>query len=93
MNTKKIILIIIIVGALAGAGVFAYISMTGSGTTPGAASLTATTPATTAGAILPYGTELNFEKINKFNETGRTFEYPSVTPADTGLQLNEIISQ
>lgn len=90
MNSKKIILILLIVGALSGAGVFAYISMTGTGAS---SENTSTVPTSSAGAILPNGSDLNFDKINKFNETGRVFEYPSVTPADTGLQLNEIISQ
>ncbi len=89
MKNKNLILILVIIVALAGAGVFAYISFFGSST--------ATTPTTNqtvgAGTILPYGKSLNFETVNKFNETGRMFPYPEVTPADAGLMLSEIISQ
>lgn len=88
MRSKQIILLIVIIVALAGAGTFAYLSFSGS---------TSTTPAEgetqTKGIILPHGNSLNFDKVNKFNETGRTFQYPAATPAETGLQLNEIISQ
>ena len=87
MRTKQIILLVIIVVALAGAGVFAYMTFSSSPVTPVAGEVQ------TGGIILPQGTKLDFEKVNKFNETGRTFQYPSATPADTGLQLNEIISQ
>ena len=91
MNSKKIILVIIVVAALAGAGVFAYLTFNGS--TSIAPIVATPTPVTAANSILPYGTKLDFDSINKFNETGRKFQYPIVTPSDTGLQLNEIISQ
>lgn len=91
MNSKKIILVIIVIAALAGAGVFAYLSFSGSSSTVQTAPSSNTVSATDS--ILPYGTKLDFGKVNKFNETGRAFQYPAVTPADTGLQLNEIISQ
>lgn len=89
MNSKQIILIVIIVIALAGGGVFAYFSLTGSG----AVGTADVSQGSVKGVILPKGTKLNFEKINKFNETGRTFELPVVTPAETGLPLNDLISQ
>lgn len=90
MNNKNIILIVVVIIALAGAGVFAYISFFGSST---ASSPTATGQTVGVGTILPYGKSLNFETVNKFNETGRLFQYPEVTPADAGLLLSEIISQ
>ncbi len=90
MNNKNIIFIGVIVVALAGAGVFAYISFFGSSST---STSTIVGQTTGTGTILPYGKSLNFETVNKFNETGRLFQYPQVTPADTGLLLSEIISQ
>ena len=91
MNSKKIILVIIVIAALAGAGVFVYLTFNGS--TSIVPIVATPTPVTAANSILPYGTKLDFDTINKFNETGRKFQYPTVTTADTGLQLNEIISQ
>lgn len=91
MKSKQIILLIIIIAALAGAGVFAYLSMTASQGTPAVPGGLDTTQA--QNNILPHGSELNFDKINQFNEVGRTFQYPATTPEDTGLTLNEIISQ
>ena len=87
MRTKQIIIVIIIIAALAGAGVFGYLSLTGDSTTA--------LPADTAtpNSILPHGTSLNFDTVNEFNETGRQFQYPSVTPADAGLTLNELMKQ
>lgn len=90
MKNKNLILILVIIVALAGAGVFAYISFFGSSSTP---TSTAVGQTVGVGAILPYGKNLNFETVNKFNETGRLFPYPEVTPADAGLLLSEIISQ
>lgn len=88
MKLKQIILIVIVIAALAGAGVFIYLSFSGS-TTPSASSGTAIVNS----PILPNGNKLNFDKINKFNQTGHTFQYPTVGAADTGLGLNDIISQ
>jgi hypothetical protein len=84
MKIKQIILIIIVIAALAGAGVFGYMSVKGKST--------GTTKKKT-GTILPHGNNLDFGTVDKFNETGRQFEYPATTPADLGQPLNEIISQ
>lgn len=88
MNSKKIITIIIIIAAFAGAGVFAYMSLRGDATT-----LVTTNDQSAAPILLPYGDELNFDAINKYNQTGKTFQYPATTAADVGSQLNDIISQ
>lgn len=87
MQSKQIILIVIIVAALAGAGVFLYLSFSGKGTPTGTNQPAAISP------ILPHGTSLNFDKVNKFNQTGRTFQYPTVNPGETGPALNDIITQ
>lgn len=88
MKIKQTIFIIIVIAALAGAGVFAYMSFAG-----GDKSASVTAEVVPTAIILPHGSTLDFEKINKFNETGREFQYPKSTPIDIGLQLNEIISQ
>ncbi len=89
MNSKKIITIVVIVAALAGAGVFGYLSLRDDAVElVTAADGQAATP-----IILPYGDTLDFETVNKFNQTGRTYTLPVTTAADVGLQLNEIISQ
>lgn len=77
-------MIAIIIAALAGAGVFAYLSLSG-GSTPQAQ------PAPVANQILPHGTSLDFEAINKFNETGKKFPYPVVSPGEIGQTLNTIV--
>lgn len=87
MRTKQIIITIIMIAALAGAGVFGYLSLSRDSSTA------APPESATANSILPKGTTLNFDKVNRFNETGRQFQYPSVTPADAGLTLNEIMQQ
>lgn len=89
MKNKQIVIIMVIVGALAGAGVLAYFSLGSKDT----AITTATTNAAPAAIILPYGSDLSFDQINKFNQTGKSFDYPVTTAADTGLELNQIISQ
>lgn len=88
MNSKQIIIIIVIIAAIAGAGVFGYLTLTGD-----TAGTTSTTASPTINTILPHGKDLNFDKVNEFNETGRQFQYPSVTPSDAGLSLNEIMKQ
>ncbi len=86
MKIKQTIILIVIVVALAGAGVFAYMTF---------GSPVAEVPATqeTKAIILPHGNNLDFDDVNKFNETGRQFQYPVTLQSDIGLQLNEIISQ
>ncbi len=88
MRLKQIIIIIIVIIALAGAGIFAYLGFMSDSN-----AVIAPEDAATKNSVLPHGTSLNFDKVNKFNETGRQFQYPVVTPAETGLQLNEIMQQ
>lgn len=90
MKMKQNILLIIIIAALAGAGVFAYLSFFKKTTE---APIVDNALSSSKGNILPHGTDLNFEKVNKFNQTGTQFSYPQATPADIGSPLNDIISQ
>lgn len=89
MKLKQIISIVIVIAALAGAGVFAYMSLKSEVDT----ATQATSSEQQTAIILPHGNELNFDQVNKYNQTGQQFQYPQTTAADTGLQLNEIISQ
>lgn len=89
MTIKKLLILIIVVVTLGGAGVFAYMSLSETGTSTEVAATNAQGQA----IILPHGSDINFDNINKFNQTGKTFQYPQVTPADIGQELNAIISQ
>ncbi len=86
---KKIISIVIIFGALAGAGFFAYKAFSSSSST--AAPSQAATKTTSE--ILPLGTNLNFEQVKKFNKDARIFQYPAVSPEDIGPGLSTMIKQ
>lgn len=88
MKFKQVIIVIVIIAAIAGAIIFAYL---------GFFSSAPSTPSTSASisisnAVLPLGTTLDFSQVKKFNPTGRQFQYPVVTPPDVGAQpLNNLI--
>ncbi len=86
MRFKQIIILLVIMAALAGAGVFAYKSFTNERSK-------SKTTETAQSAILPHGTELDFATLKKFNPSGKLFNYPNVTNDQAGAALNEIISQ
>lgn len=68
----------------------------GAEATPAPTAALAAKPGQTASgvdSILPHGTKLDFDTVKKFNPTGRLFPYPTVKAEETGLQLNEIVSQ
>lgn len=90
MKLKQIITLIIIIAALAIAGVFAYNFLMGSVTEQDA--VKSLEKPTASSAILPHGTELNFDTVNEFNPSGRLYTYPAVQPSDAGLPLNDLIS-
>lgn len=85
---KKITLLIIFVAAI-GAVMLGYLAIY----KDPAASAQDTTAVPRTASILPYGTDLNFDEIKKFNKNGQLFPYPTVTPADIGPALGEIIKQ
>ena len=41
--------------------------------------------------ILPYGRNLDFSLINKFNPEGKLFDYPKVNPAEIGLPVSGLV--
>ena len=85
MQSKQIIIIVVIIAALAGAGVFAYMSF--SGNTSG----NITTEIVPNNQVLPRGNKLDFKSIDTFNPTGKAFQYPEVIPNEIGLPLNSIV--
>mgnify|MGYP001614860078 CR=1 FL=1 len=87
MKLKQLISLIIVVAALVAAGVFAYMTITGANN-PDAT----TTPLSTA-EILPNGSKLDFEDVNKFNKNGKLFKYPAVVPTEIGVGLNDAMLQ
>lgn len=82
---KQIIVVIIIVVALAGAGFLGYKAFTSSSEDNAAA------VAGKHSQILPFGTDLKFDSVQKYNKDGKTFQYPTVTPAEIGPELGAII--
>ena len=79
---KKIITIIIIIVALAGAIILGY------------SALKKKAPPTANPAvvtILPYGTTLDFDNLQAFNKTNRLFPYPIVAPTEVGTQTGALV--
>ena len=81
---KKTIYLIVIIIALGGAIVMGY--MVFSGSTQGLPSLESTVPNADSSnyQILPFGKDLNFEKVEQYNKNKILFPYPQVTPAEIG---------
>jgi hypothetical protein len=90
MGIKQIIIIIVIIAAIAGAGVFAYMTFfSGDAVTPA-------TPLSAEGksnAILPQGTKLDFGTVQKFNKNSKIFQQPAVQPSEIGMGLDEIMEK
>lgn len=87
MKLKQIIGLIIVVVALVSAGVFAYMTITGD-------KAPETTTTINTAEILPEGTKLDFEDVNKFNKNGKLFRYPAVDPnSEIGLELNDVMEK
>lgn len=93
MQSKQIILVAIIVVALGVAGLFAYKAFFGSGSSSAIINEVDTSNQSVSGAILPYGTDLDFDTVKKFNKNGKLFPYPTVTPTDVGQELNTLVNQ
>ncbi len=85
MKSNQLIALIVIVVALAGAGVFAYFAFTGT-------EQVTVQPSSSINA-LPHGTTLNFNTVEKFNKNAKVFEYPRVSADETGLPLNQLIQE
>lgn len=87
---KRTIYIIVIVIALGGAAVMAYMALTSGGTSSGgvAGDVSGSTPVYN---ILPEGKSLEFGTVRNFNKDNRLFPYPTVNPAEIGKDLTNII--
>jgi hypothetical protein len=86
---KRTIYIAVIVIALGGAAVMAYMAFF-SGGSGGGGEVVIETEAQVYN-ILPEGKELDFTEVSKFNQEGRLFPYPQVTPSEIGQVLGNII--
>lgn len=89
MQIKQIVLTIIIIVALGVAGFFAYKAFFS-----GPSAIVLVTPedkGPVQGAILPHGTELDFDIVKKFNKNSKLFPYPVVTPTDIGQELGGLV--
>lgn len=84
MKLKQIIFLIVTIAALAGVGVLGYLMFTDS------QNPTSLTQEPTL-EILPQGSELDFDDVNKFNKTGKKFRYPIVTPTEVKVELNDLM--
>ncbi len=87
---KQTIIIIIIVAALAGAGIFAYMSFFSNGSSS-LVTFGEDTGAPGTSEILPLGSNLNFDQIHKFNKDSRVFQYPSVNPSEIGPVMGTMV--
>lgn len=90
---KQTIAIIVIVIALTGAGVFAYMTFFSNGQMFTSSTNVSTNSQSGYSEILPMGSDLDFENVSKFNEDKRIFEYPAVNPNEIGPTLDSIIQQ
>lgn len=90
MDIKKIITLIVIIAAFAGAGVFAYLTFFTENVSDDAGLTTNAANAAATNTILPHGTKLDFSKVESFNKSGTLFPYPKVAPIEVGLQLNDL---
>jgi hypothetical protein len=90
---KQTISIIVIIAALAGAGVFAYMTFfSGSADVP-LVSTSATTAQGTTSEILPMGSGLNFDVVERYNKDRRFFQYPSVNTSEIGSIMGSMVKQ
>jgi uncharacterized protein YpmB len=81
---KRIITFIIIILALVAAIFFGYQSIKSSPTD-------SQTAIAGPSRILPYGTDLNFDSVQKYNKNNNLFQYPVVTPGEIGPNFGEIL--
>lgn len=97
MRIKQFIIIIVVVAALAGAVVFAYLTFfkddAPTSLVTGSAIGSDNSAVEVETAILPYGDSLDFNSVKKFNRTGKIFQYPATVPGDIGMNLNDIIEK
>ena len=84
---KQTISIIIIVFAIGGAAVFGYMALNKSG---GGSSATAPAVGATS-SILPMGSTMKFDTIQKYNKDSRLFDYPVVSQSEVGTTTNELM--
>lgn len=86
---KKTIYIVIIVIALGGAAIMAYMAFF-SGSSNGGGEVMIEKEAQVYN-ILPEGKNLDFSSVTEFNQQGRLYPYPQVTPSEIGQVLGNII--
>lgn len=80
---KKTILTIIIIAGIGGAIIMAYLALTGDSSDAGNEQ---SSRAKNSG-ILPNGTSLDFKKLEEFNDTGRLYPFPKVSPTEVGSNI------
>lgn len=85
---KQIITIIIIVAALAGAGVFGYMMFTGADS-----AITTTSSQDAPSNILPMGSKLDFDIVQQFNKNQQIYQYPQVNQGEVGPVMGTMIKQ
>lgn len=93
MKTKQIILLVIIIVAVAVAGVFFYKTFSKNIQTEALQAQTDAVAASSGSKILPHGDQLDFDTVRKFNPNKQFNQYPAVTSDEAKSQLNSIISQ
>ena len=95
VNLKKIILIAISGALLSVSGLIVYRNFVSTpSTTPPAHQSTVDSLRTSSNRIFPYGEDLDFGIVRKYNSQGQVFNYPRVNPdTDLGVPLSELIKK
>jgi hypothetical protein len=92
METKKIILIIVMVGFFAGTAYMIYTNFIAKGAPPKTIiDQSAVVVANPGVQVLPYGTKLDFSLLKQYNPDGRVFRYPEVDSTQIGVGVSDLI--
>ena len=88
---KKFIYLIIIIIGLGGALVMGYLVYKGSTQGLPSTEVATSTPDSNAYQILPYGRDLDFQKVEEYNKNKILFPYPKVTPSEIGTSSTSMM--
>ena len=82
---KKTLLTIIIVVGFGGAIVMGYLAFSGDSSSSNP--VVVEDIQSSDFGILPNGTSLDFKKLEEFNDTGRLYPFPKVSPTEVGSNI------
>lgn len=92
---KKTVYLVIIVIALSGAAIMAYMAFFAEPKQAPADGATgevvSADPGVNSHKVLPYGTDLDFQKLKSYNKTKTVYPYPVVGKDEIGKPLGKIL--